>query len=64
MRAEQRGLCGRAARGFFRKAFNRGDAANLLRHPVDLFDALPAAPGSTEHWEPRLCLSVWSSKRS
>ena len=31
---------------------------------LDFFDALPAAPGSTEHWEPRLCLSVWNSKRS
>jgi hypothetical protein len=63
MRAEQRWLRGRAARGF-RKAFNRSNAANSLHHPVDFFDALPAAPGSTEHWEPRLCLSVWNSKRS
>ena len=32
--------------------------ANSLRHPADLFGALPAAPGSTEYREPQLCLSV------
>jgi hypothetical protein len=64
MLAEQRWLRGRAARGFFRRAFKSSNAVNSLRHPVDLFDALPAAPGSTAHWEPRLCLSVWNSRRS
>jgi hypothetical protein len=58
MLAEQRWLRGCAARGFFRRAFDRTNPANSLRHPVDLFDALPAAPGSTEHREPQLCLSV------
>src|SRR5215469_9670013 len=43
MLAEQRWLRGRAARGFFRRAFDRSSAGKV-RHPVCLFDALPAAP--------------------
>jgi hypothetical protein len=58
MLAEQRWLRGRAARGFLRRALDRSNAGKSAPPSVDLFGALPAATGSTEHREPRLCLSV------